>query len=159
MDTAELPRSCYRDEGSLTKLPSDLPEGAKDGLEDMDNYNLYTPNGVEVVINQTTGDTFLTPRGYSRLSGRPLDAVVSLLYSYLNNGYYPCYRCVLLTLSEDRRDIYGIMPSTMAFEWLQGDNPELANEIAKIGIDKYLTELVGTAVPTSLPSNGRVVLG
>lgn len=121
----------------------------------MDDYNLYTPKGVEVVINQTTGDIFLTPRGYSKLSGRPLDAVVSLLYSYLNSGY----RCVVLTLSEDRHDIYGIMPSVMALEWLQSDNPELAHEIAKVGIDKYLTELVGTDAPTSLPSNGRVVLG
>ena len=127
--------------------------------------NYKTEDGIELVINQETGETFATLAGYSRMSGVAYDTV-KRRYQRLNcsdnfgNIIEPSDSETLAVTGLQTRhsgDIAEVnttqgirkvklIDEDLITKWIISDNPELAKVMLKAGVRLYIYGLAGYKV-------------
>jgi hypothetical protein len=97
-----------------------------------------TPDGIEVIIDTETHLSYMSLRGYSRVSGVPLQTVQSR------------FKGVRLSTPENAEiqtqgGIQGVrlLSEEIIADWIVKDNPEVATKMLKAGIRVYLHHLAG----------------
>lgn len=94
--------------------------------------------GVEIYVDNATGETYTTIAGYSRMSGLTRQAVQKRLQGcnseqlktaevYTEGGLQGC----------------NLITEDLMSEWLPLDNPELTTKLIKLGVRKFLQTLAG----------------
>ena len=110
----------------------------------MSNLQRYDNNGLELIIDTTTGESFASISGYARMSNLDKSAISRRLQGrelsesktakiYTNGG--------LQTVS--------LISENLIAEWLPRDNPKLATQMIKLGVRMFLHNLAGYSVTTT----------
>src|SRR4028118_1027005 len=120
-----------------------------------------TIDGVELVIDTQTGESFATQAGYVRMSGKSKSTVSERMQKGVRLG----------EIKEDQIQTAGgvqrvrLIPADVVYEWLFDDNPALAKTMGKAGATVYMHQLAGfhvssTAIiaPTPQPEVTRLGL-
>lgn len=100
-----------------------------------------TEDGIELVIDTTTGEAFSTITGYAKMAGRD-KSTISRRVKGVASG--------MVKTSEIPTEggLQGVVliPADLVFDWLWEDKPELARAMGKAGATVYIHQLAGYKV-------------
>ena len=105
-------------------------------------------DGIELIIDTETGESFASISGYARMSGKPVDTIAKRV-KRLSKG--------LDISSKNQAQIPtpgGLQGGTLISEdfvcqWLPKDNPKMATQLMKLGVRKFFHQLAGYTVSRS----------
>lgn len=110
----------------------------------MTNSNLtrYDNNGIELIIDTTTGESFATQRGYARMSGKTQSTINSRI-NRMTEGERNQY--IKTAEADTQGGLQGVrlIPEDLITEWIVKDNPEMAKQLMKLGVRVFLHQLAG----------------
>jgi len=112
-----------------------------------------TDDGIEVIINQETGEAFASAAGYSRMSGAKKTTISKRL-----KGLNPTERNRGEVQTPGGIQGVELIPASLCFKWAIKDNPGLAEKMGEVGATVFLHKLAGyevTSTATSQPSVDR----
>lgn len=101
-----------------------------------------TDDGIELVINNQTGEAYATQAGYARMSGIGKDTVSRRL----SRGYKGVDKSqIKYTEIQTSGGVQGValIPADLVFDWSIKDNPGLAKAMGTAGATLYLQRLAG----------------
>jgi hypothetical protein len=111
------------------------------------NLQTFHKDGLELIINTETGESFASVSGYARISGKAQSTISArlsklsvIMSEVLTNGGVQSVRLI----TED-----------LMVEWLPKDNPEMATKMMKAGIRVFLHLLAGFDVKSQSQSSQR----
>jgi|SanBayMetagenome_1026888.scaffolds.fasta_scaffold00372_13 hypothetical protein len=110
----------------------------------MSNLTAFNQDGIEIYINNTTGESFASISGYARMSGKDRSTISKR-----------CKGCELNeiktaeVLTRGGLQAIALIPEHLIVKWLRNDNPELADKIAILGIRVFLHQLSGYEVKST----------
>lgn len=105
------------------------------------NFERFDKDGIELIIDTATGESFATAKGYARMSGKDYDAIKKR-----------CQRGGLE--SAEIPTVQGfkwgtLIPESIIVQWLLKDNPTMANQIMQLGVRVFIHKLAGYEVTTT----------
>ena len=109
----------------------------------MNNSSLqrFDHDGIELIINIETGESFATVRGYARMSGKTHTTILRRLRvvtpEVLNHAQI-----------QTAGGLQGgaLIPEDLICQWLIKDNPELALKVMQLGVRLFLHTIAGFQV-------------
>jgi len=119
----------------------------------MTNLTVYTPEaGVELYIDNITGEAFASQAGYARMSG----VAQSTVSDRMNTHRFQAIKTAEVLTAAGLRSVR-LIPSSLVFKWAIKDNRALAYAMGTAGATVYLQKLAGykvtsTAVVEDKPS-------
>ncbi len=125
------------------------PDGTNQSSE-LVHQTFISDDGIEVIINNETGESFCSVRGYARLSGITEGAVskrVNKLFKVVSSNE---------VISAEIQTVGGIkvvslISEIIIAEWITKDNPTVAALMLKAGIRLYLYGVAGYKVKVVTP--------
>lgn len=111
----------------------------------------FDKDGIELVINTQTGETFATQAGYARMSGKPK----STISSRMTGGRKNLFNDAVIQTGQGVQSVRLIDEDTI-LDWLEKDNPGLLKGFSKLGLRASLHKIAGfeihsTAVQHQIP--------
>ncbi len=100
----------------------------------------YDNDGLELVIDDQTGEAFASVSGYARMSGKTKQAISKRATVNQNT-----VKTAEIQTTTGLKTV-NLIPADLIFEWMMGDNPSLAVEMGKAGATLYLYGLAGYQV-------------
>lgn len=121
------------------------------------NLTRYNNNGIELLINTTTGESFASVRGYSRMANKSQ----STISERLNKGDELEQQKTAKILTPGGLQGVRLIDEDLICQWLPMDNPEMAIQLLKLGVRSFLHALAGfqlepkivKELPTVVPDN------
>lgn len=110
----------------------------------MSNLERFDNDGVELVINSVTGESFTTISGYARMSGKSKSTISERLGTVRNEDI----ETAEILTTQGLRTVR-LIPAKLAFKWLMKDNPELAEKMGECGATVYFHRLAGYQVKST----------
>lgn len=105
----------------------------------MSNLQVFNnEDGLELVIDTVTGESFASQTGYSRMSGISQQAVNKRCLTYNQDELK---QAGIITATGFKT--YNLIPAKIVFKWLIKDNPELAEKMGEAGATIFLYKLAG----------------
>jgi len=101
----------------------------------------YENNGIELVINQETGDAYATQAGYVRMSG----VSQSTVSTRMNTQRFNNEKTAEILTSTGLKTVR-LIPADTVFEWAMKDKPSLALAMGKAGATVFMHQLAGYKV-------------
>lgn len=95
-------------------------------------------NGIELVIDTNTGQSFATVSGYARMSGKH-QTTISKRLRRMNDRV--SNQAEIQT--ETGLKVCELIDENLICEWLPKDNPEMATQLMKLGVRMYLHVVAG----------------
>lgn len=107
--------------------------------EETDLKTFKTDDGLEIIIDTNTGESFASQRGYARIGNISETAVRKRLQKLANSN---------LVKKAEMNTGYGfkvanLLTEDLIAEWLPKDNPEMATAFMKLGIRMYMHTIAG----------------
>lgn len=102
------------------------------------NYQRFDCNGIELIINTQTGESFATKRGYARMSGKD----ESTIRKRLKGGDSELVKQAQILTAGGIQGADLISEDLIA-EWLPKDNPVMATQLLKLGVRVFLHKMAG----------------
>lgn len=105
----------------------------------------YENNGIELLVNCNTGESFATAYGYSRMTNKEYDTIKKR-----------CQRGGLSTVEIPTAQgvIWGtLITEQYIVEWLPKDNPTMATQLMKLGVRAFLHQLAGYEIKSTAVQN------
>jgi hypothetical protein len=98
-------------------------------------------NGVELIIDTVTGESFATVSGYARMSGKAKSTISERLKGVALDN-------VKQTEIQTQGGLQAVrlISEDLITEWLPKDNPIMASQLMKIGVRVFLHKLAGFEV-------------
>ena len=122
----------------------------------MNNLTRFDSDGIELVIDTQTGESFATQSGYARMSGLTVRGVGKRLEKLVNSD---------LVKTAEIDTGYGIkvvnlISADLVYDWMCEDNLRLAKVMGKTGATVYIHQLAGfkvssTATVTVVPQEPK----
>lgn len=114
----------------------------------MTNLQTFNNNGIEIIIDTVTGESFCSKSGYARLSGKDLSTISRRFErGYKGLDIIPYKTAQVLTAGGvQRADLIG---EDIIVDWLPDDNPEATKKLLKLGVRMYLHHVGGYKVTSS----------
>lgn len=105
------------------------------------NLQLFNNEGLELLINTQTGESFASVSGYSRMTGKSRSVISERLSKF----------DVITAEVETGGGVQSVrlISEDLMVEWLPKDNPEIATKMLKAGIRVFLHGLAGFSVSSS----------
>jgi len=100
------------------------------------------PNGLEILIDEQTGESFCSVRGYARMSGKAVSTISERLAAF---GFDDVNTAQIHTESGSK-SVRLITESQMT-EWIIDDNPAISKLFVRMGIRMYLYAQAGYDLP------------
>lgn len=115
-----------------------------------DNFKLqrFDQDGIELVINTETGESFATERGYARMSGKSQSTVNSRIIR-MDEGERNSLTKETEILTPGGLQGARILTEDLITQWLPKDNPDMATQLLKLGIRGFLHKLAGFEVTST----------
>lgn len=101
----------------------------------------FDHDGIELIINTETGESFATVRGYARMSGKTHTTILRRLKvvdsEVLNHAQI-----------QTAGGLQGgaLIPEDLICQWLPKDNPAMASQVLKLGVRLFLHTIAGFQV-------------
>ena len=98
----------------------------------------FDQDGIELIINTETGESFATVRGYARMSGKTHTTILRRLKvvdsDVLNHAQI-----------QTAGGLQGgaLIPEDLICQWLPKDNPAMASQVLKLGVRLFLHTIAG----------------
>ena len=111
----------------------------------MNNLTRFDSDGIELVIDTQTGESFATQSGYARMSGLTVRGVGKRLEKLVNSD---------LVKAAEIDTGYGIkvvnlISANLVYDWMCEDNLRLAKVMGKTGATVYIHQLAGFKVSST----------
>lgn len=103
-----------------------------------------TENGIELVINGDTGESFATVRGYARMSGRDASTISRRL-----KGVAAQDQKTAKVLTAGGLQGFALISESVMTDWIVDDSPTLAKAMLKAGVRVYLHKLAGFEITST----------
>jgi hypothetical protein len=97
----------------------------------------FDNDGIELIINTVTGESFASVSGYARLSGKAKSTISGR------------FGKVGLSEAQIETTTGRLIPEDLIIKWLPKDNPEMASQLMRLGVRVYLHKLAGFDVSTT----------
>jgi len=104
-------------------------------------------NGVEILIDTVTGESFASIKGYARMSGLSKQAISKRL-----QGVNETYEKTAEVLTPGGLQGVRLISEDLICEWLPKDNPVAAKTLLKLGVRMALHTMAGYEVKSSAVS-------
>lgn len=108
----------------------------------MSNLSVFKSNdGIEVIIDQRTGESFCSVSGYARMSGKDKGTISRRLKTVAVNG----------VKTDEIQTVTGLktvalIDEDLITDWIVDDNPSMAKQLLKAGVRIFLHKLAGYKV-------------
>ena len=103
------------------------------------NYQVFkTDDGIELVIDVSTGEAFASQSGYARMSGKDK----STISRRLSLVEFDNVKTAEVLTTQGLRTV-ALIPAKTVFKWMIKDNPDLAEKMGECGATVYLHQLAG----------------
>lgn len=101
----------------------------------------FDRDGIELIINTRTGESFATVSGYARMSGKAQSTISERI------GKHPVETAEIETAG----GVQGVrlIPGRLACQWLAKDNPELLAAMNEFGWNGYCHQLAGFKIQST----------
>lgn len=96
-------------------------------------------NGIEIIINQQTGESFCSISGYARMSGLTQQAISKRVKKVDNPS-------IIKNAEIDTGygiKLHNLITEDLITDWLVDDNPAMAKQLLKAGVRVFLHSLAG----------------
>lgn len=103
-----------------------------------------TIEGIELVIDIVTGESFATQSGYARMSGKDRTTIVKRC-----KGCEPGTIISAEIVTSKGLQSCELIPSKLVFKWLLKDNVELAERMGEAGCNVFIHQLAGFKISSS----------
>jgi phage antirepressor YoqD-like protein len=113
----------------------------------MNNLARYENNGIELIINTSTGESFASLAGYARMSGVNY-STIRKRYERLKGSDINSIKTAEV-FTQGGLQVVTLIPEELIIEWLPKDNPQMATQLMKLGVRVYLHTLAGFKVETN----------
>ena len=107
----------------------------------------YDNDGLELVIDQATGEVFATVSGYARMSGLSKQAISQRVQKLVK-------KTAIKSAEIDTGygvKVVNLIPEDLITDWIVSDNPDLARQMLKAGVRVFLYGVAGYEVKASEP--------
>ena len=105
----------------------------------------FDDNGVELIIDTITGESFASISGYARMSGKTQQAISKRCKKLGENN--------ALKTAEIQTEygikLHNLISEDLITEWLIDDNPELAKQMLKLGVRMFMHKLAGYEIKST----------
>ena len=101
----------------------------------------FDKDGIELIINTQTGESFASINGYARMSGKLASTISRRLKLLHKEGLD---QAEILTTTGLKT--VALISEDLICQWLPKDNPKLASQILKLGVRLFLHTLAGFRV-------------
>jgi hypothetical protein len=115
------------------------------------SFERFDKDGIELIIDTATGESFASISGYARMSGLTQQAISKRL----KVGNFESIKTAEI-LTTTGLKTHNLIPESIIVQWLPKDNPTLASQIMQLGVRVFMHKLAGyevttTAVNQSIP--------
>ena len=107
-------------------------------------YERFDRDGIELIIDTATGESFASVKGYARMSGLSHQAISKRLM-----GNSEAVKTAEIVTKQGLRMVNLITESTIA-QWLPKDNPTLASQLMLLGVRVFMHKLAGFEVSSAI---------
>lgn len=101
----------------------------------------FDKDGIELIIDTQTGESFASVSGYARMSGKAQSTISGRLATHRNEVLKTAEILTTTGLKTVR-----LISEDLICQWLPKDNPELASQVLKLGVRLFLHTLAGFRV-------------
>ena len=101
----------------------------------------FDKDGIELIIDTQTGESFASISGYARMSGKAQSTISGRLTTHRNEALKTAEILTTTGLKTVR-----LISEDLICKWLPKDNPELASQVLKLGVRLFLHALAGFRV-------------
>jgi len=110
----------------------------------MNSLQRFEKDGIEILIDAATGESFASISGYARMSGKHKDTISTRCASVVPEDLK---RAEIMTGS----GIQGVVliPEKLITKWIMKDNPELAEKLMDAGVRVFLHKTAGFKVTSN----------
>lgn len=111
----------------------------------MSNLTAFNQDGIEIYIDNTTGESFASISGYARMSGLTRQAISKRVNSAATKE---ALKQLEVPTGNGFRTAT-VISENLIVEWLIDDNSQLAKKMLKLGVRVFLHQLAGFKVTSS----------
>lgn len=104
----------------------------------------FDKDGIELIIDTNTGESFASVKGYARMSGLTTQAISARLKGVKEN----LWRVAEIPTAGGLQGVKLIYEDLIA-EWIPKDNPILSTQLFKLGIRGFMHKLAGFEIASS----------
>lgn len=119
----------------------------------MSKLQRYDNNGLELVIDKDTGESYATVSGYARMSGKDK----STISRRAGTVALKQQKMAEILTPQGLRTVALIDESTIS-DWIIGDNPGLAKQMMKAGVRVFLHHSAGHKIKSEQPHENHLEL-
>ena len=114
----------------------------------------FDKDGIELIIDTQTGESFASISGYARMSGKAQSTISGRLATHRNEALKTAEILTTTGLKTVR-----LISEDLICKWLPKDNPELASQVLKLGVRLFLHTLAGFRVKSEAITEVRQLEG
>lgn len=105
----------------------------------MSNLTRFDRDGIELVINTQTGESYASVSGYARMAGKDKSTISRRTVA--ESG-------VLMAEIQTPGGLQGValIPESLICQWLPNDNPDMAAKMMRLGVRVFMHEIAGYRV-------------
>lgn len=107
----------------------------------------FDNEGLELIINTQTGESYASVSGYARMSGKPRTTIQSRINKIKGDDNVTSFEAQIQTPGGTQW--VTIIPEDLIVEWIVKDNPDIATKLMKVGVRVYLHTLAGFTVTST----------
>lgn len=110
----------------------------------MDLTTFKSEDGIEILINTETGESFCSVSGYARMSGK----AKSSIHDRLKTVHKEEENSAEIPTSKGTRTVR-LVTEDLITDWIVDDNPKIAKQLLKAGVRMFLHKLAGYQVTST----------
>jgi hypothetical protein len=110
----------------------------------MSNLTRFDHDGIELLINTTTGESFASVRGYARMSNKS----ESTIYRRLKALHEDKLQTTQIQTSGGLQGV-ALICEDLICEWLPKDNHQMTTQLLKLGVRVFLHKLAGYEIKST----------
>jgi len=111
------------------------------GDEQMSNVSVFNKDGLEILINNDTGESFCSVSGYARMSGKDKSTISRRL-----GAVAQAHPKTAEVQTVKGLKTVAVVSEDLISEWIVDDNPALAKQLLRAGVRVFLHKAAGFQV-------------
>lgn len=110
----------------------------------MNSLQRFDQDGIEIIINTETGESFASVSGYARMSGKDKSTISRRMQSVAKNEA----KTAEIQTTTGFKTV-ALIPESLIAQWLPNDNPEMAGKLMLLGVRVFMHKMAGYEVTST----------
>jgi hypothetical protein len=111
-------------------------------------YERFDKDGIELIIDTVTGESFASINGYARMSGKDASTISRRLKGIATESS----KTAEILTAQGLRTVV-LIPESLIAEWLPKDNPTLTSQLMLLGVRVFMHKLAGYEISSTATKN------